>query len=578
MTPMPTPTTQAGWKLTLSLPIASGVLLLASFWLPILVWIALVPLGLLARLSADRRLLYLGAWLGGLTFFVPGVQWIRYCDPSAWLGWLLLALYLSLYFPAFVLMSRVLNRRWSVPMILVTPVCWVALEYVRMHFLSGFGWLLLAHSIYRWTWTIQIADFAGVYGVSFLIAMVNGFLIDLMTTPLVTLRKGRLRPSPLIAWGGGLTVAAIVATIGYGIYRTRQADFYPGPQLLLIQTSLPQSLKDNDAEATFEHAIRLTAGAMKQVRAKKLPVDLVIWPETSYPFVYGDIAPGLSDVDIDRLKLERRARSGKPVGEPSAEEGKAMREGMVAGAEHLTKITDELELPLLIGAIRNDFQPDRFAQYNSSVLFVPGKGATTWYDKIHLVPFGEYLPLENLFPFLKRLMPYDPTVDFGLDASTQFKTIEHDKLHFASLICFEDTLPHLAREFLVRESPGEPIDFFVNQSNDGWFQGSIEADYHLAASVFRSVEGRIPLVRASNTGITALVDGNGALDLVFTEKQSGKTKLVAGAMNAIIPLDDRRAPYITLGDWLPQGCLALVLLGLALSIGRHVRKIVARKQ
>lgn len=187
------PAARIGWKLPVFASIASGFMLWASFWLPALVWIAIVPFGLSIRLEAKRLYLYLGAWLGGLTFFLPGVYWLSFCDPQAWLGWLLLATYLSLYFPAFLFLARVLNRRWTVPLIIAAPAAWVALEYIRMYALSGFGWLFLAHSIYRWTWTIQIADFAGVYGVSFLIVLVNAYFVELLTQPLFVRSASTLR-------------------------------------------------------------------------------------------------------------------------------------------------------------------------------------------------------------------------------------------------------------------------------------------------------------------------------------------------------------------------------------------------
>src|SRR5690606_36509562 len=114
-----------------------------------------------------------------------GTQWLRYCDPSAWLGWLLLAAYLALYFPAFLLLARIWHRRWKMPVLLAIPIAWVALEYVRMHLMTGMGWLLLAHSIYQWTPFLQIADFSGVYGVSLVVALVNALVVELLTNPLV---------------------------------------------------------------------------------------------------------------------------------------------------------------------------------------------------------------------------------------------------------------------------------------------------------------------------------------------------------------------------------------------------------
>lgn len=557
------PAARIGWKLPVFASIASGLLFWISFWLPALVWIAAVPLGLSVRMEARRTYLYLGAWLGGLAFFLPGVHWLSFCDPQAWLGWLLLATYLSLYFPAFLFLARVLNRRWAVPLIFAMPAAWVALEYVRMHALSGFGWLFLAHSIYRWTWTIQIADFSGVYGVSFLIALVNAFFVELLTQPLFDRTPKGLALSRAMLWRSCIAFLALLLAELYGIARVMSAPATKGPRVILVQTNLPQSLKDGDAQRSLDHLLDVTK------LAKGLPADMIVWPETSYPYMYGDIGPGLSDLEIDRLRIERRSHVAANL-KPSENYGKELRQAIQGNRLALFDIAAELRVPILVGVLRNDFRAGRHRHYNSSVL-VDFRGPAAVYDKLHLVPFGEYLPLEDWMPFLKILMPYEANVDFGLDHAADYQTLHYGKLHFASLICFEDTIPDLAREFMRRQTPDQPVQFFVNQSNDGWFRGSVESDYHLAASIFRCVECRRPMARVSNIGITALIDGNGRI-----AKGGQLPKKAENILQGDIYLDGRDSLYVLWGDWLPAGCILLCATGLIFSAARQFHRIRER--
>lgn len=555
--------TRVGWKWPMALAVAGGLLLWASFFVPGLAFVALVPLGLLARLEAARRPLYLAAWIGGLAWFLPGIAWIRFCDESAWMGWLLLSAFLALYVPLFVLLTRVWHRRFRMPLVLVIPVAWVAAEYLRMHFLSGFGWLLLAHSIYRWPIWLQSADTLGVYGVSFVVALVNGLLVELLTRPLVLAGPGnRRRLHPILIRHGLAVAATILAALGYGGFRLHEASFTPGPRLALVQTNLPQNLKNDDAETSLRHVLAV----MRKMKGKN--VDLVIWPETSYPYYYGDLTDTMSDSELDRLRLRRRSGSTKDE-TPSADMGRSMREAASTAKVELADIVDRLGKPLLVGLIRHDFRSGTAGYFNSAVLFRPGVGAVGAYDKRHPVPFGEYLPLEGWLPFLRALMPYDAGTDFGIDAATQVQPLRAPGLNFACLICFEDTIPDLTREAIRSAEAQAPIDFLVNQSNDGWFRGSVESEYHLAAAVFRSIEGRIPMARVSNMGITSLVDGNGRV-VQALEDANGRRTAFADVLEVTVPLDPRTAPYVRLGDIFALCCLVLAGAGLVLDALRHV--------
>src|SRR4051794_18410018 len=170
------------------LGLASALLLWAAFapaewcWLA---WGALAPLFLLIPSPRSRGSIYVGAWVGGMAFWLLSIQWVRLTDSDSWLAWVVMAAVLSLWWPGFVLLARLAVRRLGVPLMVAAPVVWVGLEYVRAHILSGFPWYYLAHTQHRILPMIQIADIAGALGLSLLIAFVNAWLVDLQTLPLL---------------------------------------------------------------------------------------------------------------------------------------------------------------------------------------------------------------------------------------------------------------------------------------------------------------------------------------------------------------------------------------------------------
>jgi apolipoprotein N-acyltransferase len=182
------------------------------------------------------------------------------------------------------------------------------------------------------------------------------------------------------------------------------------------------------------------------------------------------------------------------------------------------------------------------------------------FHKIHLVPFGEYVPLIETFPWLVALTPYHgthiPSLSFGPGPTW----MEMGNYRLATAICFEDTVPHVVRRFFSETKDGRQPDLLLNMSNDGWFcvpkggeyVGSEEQEMHLAVSVFRAIENRVPLARAANTGVSAIVDGNGRV-----VKSLGTMK--HDVLSGEVPLDDRTSFYSARGDWLGQSCLAVTI-------------------
>src|SRR5262249_19603189 len=152
---------------------------------------------------------------------------------------------------------------------------------------------------------------------------------------------------------------------------------------------------------------------------------------------------------------------------------------------------DRLDVSLLIGALTYSFHRDGASKFNSAILIEPGKPSVQSYHKLHLVPFGEYVPLIETCPWLTALTPYHgpdaviPSLSFGVEPAW----FQFGPYRLAAAICFEDTVPHVVRRFFSAPAR-EPPDVLLNLSNDGWFRGSSEHDMHLAVSVFRAVENR----------------------------------------------------------------------------------------
>jgi len=519
----------------------SAVLLWCSFlptdwsWLS---WGALVPLFLLIKSARPRLPLYFGAWAGGMLFWTLAIQWVRLTDSEAWLAWLVMALALSVWWPGFLLLARLAVRRLGVPMMVAAPVIWVGLEYVRVHILTGFPWYYLAHTQHRILPLIQIADTTGALGVSFLVALVNAWIVDLRTLPLVEPTPTGPRPARPQIVRALIVVGALGATAGYGSLRLATAQFQDGPRLALLQSDLLQSRKDPSNAEQLEQLYRSLV--QRAVRSEPKP-DLIVWPETSYPWPFVLSDPALSDSGY-----ERQARAIDP-----SRGREFWREWEQGSLSLLHGWTDQAGVPMLVGSIVHDFHSSGYSKFNSAVLFKPGVKELQRYAKIHLVPFGEYVPLIDLFPWLTVLTPYRgasvPRLSFG----TQPSWFNLGRYRLATAICFEDTIPQAVRRYFQGQTKNPP-DLVINISNDGWFQGSSEHDMHLAISVFRAIENRVPLARAVNKGISAIIDGNGRV-IASLPKQTERV------LSGIVPLDPRTTLYSEWGDWVGVACLTLTL-------------------
>jgi apolipoprotein N-acyltransferase len=509
-----------------------------------LAWVSLVPLLILVRSDARPRRIYFTAWLVGLAFFVPALQWMRVADPMMYVTWIALAVYVALYFPAAVFFTRLLDRHTRMPLLIGFPAAWTALEFARAYALGGFAWYYMAHTQHDVLPLIQISDIGGSYLVSFLIVAVNAFVFQCLSSRF----PGMFSPSPkkerpgvrTLAWRATILAITFAAVLSYGYWRLSETTSQPGPTVALIQGSLPQQIRNAagspDAAERYvnlmlEHYDRLCDEASHE------SAELIVWPETSFLYGWSEISRALPENKIPPAWQEMKSR--------------VKRRGETIAARWKTNV--------LLGVNETDLGSDlREHRYNTAILVDRTGGRAGRYDKMHRVPFGEYVPLRDYIPWLEKFAPYD--FDYSIVAGKKWTRFPLGSQRFGVLICYEDTDAALARRYATTDADGPPVDFLVNISNDGWFDGTSEHDEHLAICRFRAIECRRSVVRAVNMGISAIIDSNGRIR-ALPGPDWGGSKKVAAVLTGTVPIDSRNSNYARFGDWFAWLCWALVGFG-----------------
>jgi apolipoprotein N-acyltransferase len=508
-------------------------------------WVAVVPLLVLTdvRLVPGMKQALGAATLAGLVFGLVALQWLRIASPPMYVVWVGLAVFVAVQFPLFVWITRRLTGVLGWPRCLAAPVVWTALEFLRAIIGIGFPWYFLAHTQHHFLPIIQMADLTGVYGISFVMMTASVALYDV----LLAWRLGRsARPELHVSVPlAGLLVAAALA---YGLWRLRDADFTPGPTVALVQGNLEQDIRNdpNQGDETNRHYLTLM-----QQAADARP-DLIVAPETCLEFWWMRVADEV----------------------PAEQAPEPFRKGVAVGDEFARRFSDLWRTPFLIGLTTLVRERDGERRYNGAILIAPPGVEVARYAKNYCIPFGEYIPFEKTLPFMKWLSPYDS--EYSVAAGTTLTLFPFGATPFAVLVCYEDTVPHLGRQFMA--GAVQPA-FFLNISNDGWFKGWEEHEQHLAVARFRAVETRRSLARAVNMGVSAIIDGNGAVvALLPGARNLSEGKAKPGVVLGRVPLDRRSSLYVMLGDWLPTGCWAVVITGLLAALWqlrREERRVAA---
>ncbi len=464
-----------GWRTAAA--VASGLLLAAAFP-PFeaagLAWVALVPL-LLALIGVSPREGARLGWIAGLTFWVIGLGWmLRLLETSpapfllVLLGWGLLVAYCAAYVAAFGLIFAWLaatigtTRFWQTLLLMgLATATWVGGEYARGILGGGFPWNGLGVSQFRNLGLIQCAAWGGVAAVSAVLVLANAGIA--FTVRRYLPGPGRQAYRPHIELFAGLLATLLCYRFGFTSMR-EYAALPTTLEIAAVQPAIAQMKKWDEGESQRILA-RLRTLTDEAAEAEPKP-DLIVWPETATP---------------DCVTVE---------GESQA----------------LVKDMARHGVPLLVGTMDViDNGRDDLLCYNAAILFDAHGRPAGRYDKQHLVPFGEYVPLSGLIPALAKLAPMGWNCSAG--HSSTVLEVGKPPVPFSCLICFEDILPDLART-AVRKG----ARLLINQSNDAWFDRTGGPLQHASHSVFRAVENRVSLVRVTNSGITCLIEPNGALE------------------------------------------------------------------
>ncbi len=486
----------------LTFPFLSGALTYLSFErfsLFPLAWISLsIPIYILI---SKKRYPFLIGFSWAFSFYTISLYWLvnvmsNYGNLSLFLSiifFLILVIALSSLFGLiFFSINSVINSFPSLEFI-TPPLFWVSLEYILTFLLTGFPWNLMGYSQIHFIPIIQLSSITGVYGISFLIIFFNSSIAKSL--------KSRdfkwLIPSLIL----------FIICLFYGIYLIDKGFKKEGSlRIAVVQgnTSMDDELfrNANLLEKKFLDYLEMTKKAINQ------NARLVIWPETSVPILFRyDIRKGII------FELSRNTNT-------------------------------------FILASFTDWREGKF--YNSVFLISPSNSISSVYDKIHLVPFGEYVPFKKIFGFFESI-----TKEVG-DYTPGSQIVLHsiDKIKFGSPICYEIIFPYMVRRFVK-----EGAQFLVTVSNDGWF-GRSDAPYqHFSIASMRCVENRRYLLRATSTGVSGIVDPFGR---VLKKIDLGKMEF---AIEDIYPINEKTF-YSKYGDILAKSCLTISSILFILSLWR----------
>lgn len=491
------------------LPIISGLFLWLTFpsiSLSLLAWVALIPwLFAISRLSVARAAI--AGLLVGSAFFGPLLSWIFHVGVVPWyilaLGWLLLVLFETLFFVLFSVGAAVLGKWSFAGRLLFLPALWVSLEFIRSVGSWGFSWGMLALSQEALV-ILQLAKLTGPFGLSFLIVFVN-----------VLLAEGFVRRS---SGGRYASLVGLIILLGIGLanigLELPSDSISRTVKVAVVQGNITQDAK---FDPDFEDTIKKQYLSLTE-RALDTKAHLLIWPETAVPRPILD----------DKTFLAR-----------------------------LQTLADSEGVFLLVGSFYR--RPETGELHNSGFLISP-EGDVERYDKRHLVPFGEYLPLRSVTSRIPALRVLGQDIAPGPRGGRIFST---ERGRLAPVICFESTLTGV-----VRPAVTGGAQLLVVLTNDAWFDDSPALRQHLEQSRLRAVEYGIPVVQAANTGISGIIDSYGRI------LKTGPVDRPAVVVGELV-ISQPTTVYARVGDAIAYVCIVWTAVGLFTRLRRRPRKKLA---
>ena len=491
-------------------PVLSGVLLFLSYpdynmsWLA---WIGLVPL-FVTIYGRHPAIGFLLSHLSGLVFFAGVCGWVLETPNYTLFHHFLVAFFLGAPFGLFGLVYCIVSRRLpGIPTLIVAPFMWVCIEYLRCNFsFLSLPWGLLAHSQYQQHHLMQISSLAGAYGLSFLIALVNATLAAFVLRALYRI-KPRIQtmyviPSRLANFSL-VFVALLLVSVAliYGQTVLNKPMAVGEIRVSVAQANIQQEIKWNPKYAN--HIMRIFIRL--SMEASEDNPDLIVWPEAATP----------QSIMKNRYFYSLVKQISEKAGSP-----------LLLGSTHRQKFKE------------GERTKSKF--WNSAFLINPDNRADDQrYNKIKLVPFGEYLPMEETIPWSLIQVPnigsYTPGKEFTVFQGSNFQ--------FSVTICWESIFPNLVRQFVKNGA-----QFIINITNEGWFRNPAIYRQYVAMNVFRAVENRVFIVRCANTGISCFIDPYGRI-VDRVKDDSGRDIFVQGVLTKTIVPSNSKTIYTRFGDW-----------------------------
>ncbi len=491
------------------LAVSSGLLLtlcFPKFGLGFLAWVALIPFLIgIDRCRSHRQVLRVG-FLAGIVFFSTTFYWLHFVVPFIWAIVALIETVFFILFAWLVYFGKPLRFGWL--KIIWIALAWTAVEILRSEIpVFGLGWNLLGYSQSHYPRILQSANLFGAYGLGFIIAFINACLFVFWSKSAGRKQKADgKRIFSDVSTASLLSVVFIIfgSLIGYGFLQLRVEDQpVRSIRVSVLQGNIPQSVK---WEPEARDKILQIYSKLSELAVLDRP-DLIVWPEAAFPGYFNRdyYAEGIRD------EVKRHGIS-TVIGSPHWDE-----QGRIL---------------------------------NSAYWLNPQGEIQNRYDKIYLVPFGEYVPLKMIFGWLEPLAESLGVGDFS--AGNTYTVFTSSAIPpFAVLICFEDVFPRLARRFVK-----EGARMLTVITNDAWFGPTTAPYQHLQASIFRAVENGVPVVRAANTGISAFITKRGAV-ISRVEGPEGNDIFVTGKKTAAVEVDESNTIYQKGGYYFPYGALLL---------------------
>jgi len=476
-------------------------------------WVALVPLLLAIDRTTPKHSFFM-CFAFSIISFTLIFYWVFELSAYKLIHHAVLGLYLGTSYGLFGLLFCIISRRRGFALAALTaPFIWISLEYIRSNLgFMAFPYAWIGYSQHNNSLIIQIASITGPYGVSFLLVTINSALASILLLMRYRFENNKSFSQRPISKRGAVSVigaAILITTLSllYGYKVISKPLNGKGTKVSVVQGNVEQAKK---WDPKYAESIMQTYAHLTQEAALDHP-ELIVWPESATPRA----------ISMDK-KLYSRVRL----------------------------IAKDAGAYLLVGS--SGHQKFRVGhgqriKFSNSAFFISPEIQTNnqQYDKIHLLPFGEYLPYKETLPWSWLDVPKVDTTLFGKELTV----FQSPTFRFSAPICWEHIFPQLPRKFVLNGA-----QFLVNITNEAWFGRTAGPQHYLISSVFRAVENRVYVVRSANTGISCFIDPFGRV-VDSVRNDANQELFVRGYLTgSVVPLTSKTF-YTRRGDWLVWGCL-----------------------